>query len=145
MAEDNNGSATDSPIIIDMGKKKKKDIKRLRKGKGKLMSDVDNCIQELREAGEIITLSFFRERLKPDGLLLVSLPTENMLYRLGRRLAGFEGHYHQSNAASIHQQILDAGFHQLRMIKIPAAGPLAIYWAVAYRLTFAGRELEKFE
>ena len=53
MAEDNNGSATDSPIIIDMGKKKKKDIKRLRKGKGKLMSDVDNCIQELREAGEI--------------------------------------------------------------------------------------------
>ncbi len=53
MAEDNNGSATDSPIIIDIGKKKKKDIKRLRKGKGKLMSDVDNCIQELREAGEI--------------------------------------------------------------------------------------------
>ena len=53
MAEDNNGSATDSPIIIDIGKKKKTDIKRLRKGKGKLMSDVDNCIQELREAGEI--------------------------------------------------------------------------------------------
>jgi hypothetical protein len=53
MAEDNNGSATDSPIIIDMGKKKKKDIKRLRKGKGKLMSDVDNCIQELRDTGEI--------------------------------------------------------------------------------------------
>ena len=53
MAEENNGSATDSPIIIDMGKKKKKDIKRLRKGKGKLMSDVDNCIQELRDAGEI--------------------------------------------------------------------------------------------
>jgi len=91
------------------------------------------------------TLSFFRERLKPDGLLLVSLPTENMLYRLGRWLARFEGHYHQSNAAAIHQQILDAGFHQLRMIKIPAAGPLAIYWAVAYRLTFAGKELEKFE
>ena len=91
------------------------------------------------------TLSFFQERLKPDGLLLVSLPTENMLYRLGRRLAGFDGHYHQSNAASIHQKILDAGFQQLRMIKIPAAGPLAIYWAVAYRLTFAGKELEKFE
>jgi hypothetical protein len=53
MAEDNNSSAAGSPIIIDMGKKKKKDIKRLRKGKGKLMGDVDDCIQELREAGEI--------------------------------------------------------------------------------------------
>ena len=53
MAEDTNGSAASSPIIIDMGKKKKKDIKRLRKGTGKLMDDVDNCIQELKEAGEI--------------------------------------------------------------------------------------------
>ena len=53
MAEDNNGSTASSPIIIDMGKKKKKDIKRLRKGTGKLMDDVDNCIQELKDAGEI--------------------------------------------------------------------------------------------
>ena len=53
MAEDNNGSAATSPIIIDMGKKKKKDIKRLRNGTGKLMDDVDNCIQELKDAGEI--------------------------------------------------------------------------------------------
>lgn len=40
----------------------------------------------------------------------MNLPTENALYRLGGRLAGFAGHYHQSNAASIHRQILDAGF-----------------------------------
>ena len=53
MADDNNGSAAASPIIIDLGKKKKKDIKRLREGTGKLMDDVDNCIQELQDAGEI--------------------------------------------------------------------------------------------
>lgn len=80
------------------------------------------------------TLAFFRDRLKPTGKLLVSLPTENALYRFGRRLAGFHGHYHESNAATIHQQILDAGFQQLRMQKIPAPGPLAIYWVVAYQL-----------
>lgn len=79
------------------------------------------------------TLAFFRNLIKPGGNLLVSLPTENLLYRLGRRLAGFEGHYHQSNAASIHQQIQAAGFQQTRIAKIPAPGPLAIYWVVAYR------------
>jgi 2-polyprenyl-3-methyl-5-hydroxy-6-metoxy-1,4-benzoquinol methylase len=45
------------------------------------------------------TLAFFRDRLKSTGRLLVSLPTENALYRFGRRLAGFHGHYHESNAA----------------------------------------------
>jgi 2-polyprenyl-3-methyl-5-hydroxy-6-metoxy-1,4-benzoquinol methylase len=79
------------------------------------------------------TLDFFRERLKDQGTLIVSLPTESTLYRLGRRLAGFHGHYHESNAATIHAQILAAGFRQLQMQKIPAPGPLAIYWVVAYR------------
>ena len=79
------------------------------------------------------TLAFFRERIKTRGRLLVSLPTENALYRLGRRLAGFEGHYHESNAANIHEQILGAGFQQTSMRKIPAPGPLAIYWVVEYR------------
>jgi len=84
------------------------------------------------------TLAFFRERMKPEGKLLVSLPTENLLYRFGRRLAGFHGHYHESNAASIHQQILGAGFRQLRMRKVPAPGPLAIYWVTAYAISQPG-------
>jgi len=79
------------------------------------------------------TLAFFRERLTSDGNFIVSLPTESVLYRAGRRLAGFEGHYHHHNAASIHQQILSAGFQEERMQKIPAPGPLAIYWVIAYR------------
>jgi len=78
------------------------------------------------------TLEFFRNHLKPGGKLLVSVPTENALYRLGRRLAGFEGHYHESNAAAIHRKILASGFRELSMTRIPAPGPLAIYWVVAY-------------
>jgi len=33
-------------------------------------------------------------KLAPGGILVLSGPTENALYRLGRRIAGFEGHYH---------------------------------------------------
>lgn len=79
------------------------------------------------------TLRFFRERLRESGTLLVSLPTESALYRLGRRIAGFHGHYHESNAATIHKQILAAGFRAVRLKKIPAPGPLAIYWVIAYQ------------
>lgn len=32
--------------------------------------------------------------LSPRGVLVISGPTENWLYRLGRRIAGFDGHYH---------------------------------------------------
>lgn len=80
------------------------------------------------------TLAFFRSRLRANGNLIVSLPTESLLYRIGRRLAGFEGHYHLNNARSIHQQILHAGFEETRLKKIPAPGPFAIYWVIEYRL-----------
>jgi 2-polyprenyl-3-methyl-5-hydroxy-6-metoxy-1,4-benzoquinol methylase len=79
------------------------------------------------------TLAFFHDRLRENGTLLVSLPTESLLYRIGRRLAGFHGHYHESDAATIHQQILTAGFREIQMQKIPAPGPLAIYWVIAYQ------------
>lgn len=78
-------------------------------------------------------LARFRRWLRPGGHLLVTLPTESGLYRLGRRLAGFRGHYHHANAASIHAATVAAGFVEERLEKIPIGGPLAIYWAVGYR------------
>ena len=36
-------------------------------------------------------------KLGPEGILVLSGPTENRLYRLGRRIAGFSGHYHVTN------------------------------------------------
>lgn len=35
-------------------------------------------------------------KLSPVGCLILSGPTENGLYRLGRRIAGFDGHYHET-------------------------------------------------
>ncbi|MCJ7421410.1 class I SAM-dependent methyltransferase [Sphingomicrobium astaxanthinifaciens] len=40
-------------------------------------------------------------KLSPGGVLILSGPTENRLYRLGRRVAGFEGHYHETNIHAI--------------------------------------------
>ena len=53
----NSATATPAPksthIIVDIGSKKKGQIKRLRKGEGELMDEVDQCIQELRASGKI--------------------------------------------------------------------------------------------
>lgn len=74
----------------------------------------------------------FRTWLKPGGRLLVSLPTENRLYKLGRRLAGFSGHYHHQNASTIAPVIEQHGFARKAIEKIPAGGPLSIYWVLDY-------------
>ena len=44
-------------------------------------------------------------KLSPEGLLIVSGPTENVLYRLGRKIAGFTGHYHMTTIHDINQAI----------------------------------------
>jgi hypothetical protein len=40
-------------IVVDLGKKTKKAVKALRKGKGRLMDEVNDVINELKTAGAI--------------------------------------------------------------------------------------------
>lgn len=77
-------------------------------------------------------LDQFRELLAPHGHLLASLPTENAVYRLGRRLAGFEGHYHHSNAKSIDRDISRSGFRRVFKSCLPLPSPFDVYWIVDY-------------
>lgn len=42
-----------SPIVVDIGKKPKKQIKQLREGRGKLMEEVTRVIAELQIAGSV--------------------------------------------------------------------------------------------
>ena len=42
-----------SPIVLDLGKQKRKAIKRLRKGEGKILDNVMETIDELRTAGTL--------------------------------------------------------------------------------------------
>lgn len=41
------------------------------------------------------------KKLAPDGLLILSGPTESWLYRLCRKIARFDGHYHETNIHAI--------------------------------------------
>ncbi|MBM3143944.1 MAG: class I SAM-dependent methyltransferase [Chloroflexi bacterium] len=77
-------------------------------------------------------LNEFRRVSKPDAHLLVTLPTENLLYRFGRKLSGFEGDYHLLDARKIHERITRANFKFVQRKYIPLYGPCAIYWALDY-------------
>ena len=42
-----------SHIILDIGRKSKKQVKQLSRGKGRLLDEVNRCIEELRASGNI--------------------------------------------------------------------------------------------
>lgn len=46
-------------------------------------------------------LAVLETKLAPGGQLILSGPTESTLYRLGRRIAGFDGHYHETTIHAI--------------------------------------------
>lgn len=53
-AESTRSSATGNlPIVVDLGKQPRKQIKKLTEGRGKLLDEVDKVIQELKVAGKI--------------------------------------------------------------------------------------------
>lgn len=41
------------PVILDLGRQKKKRVNRLRKGHGRLMDDIDHALADLKEEGVI--------------------------------------------------------------------------------------------
>ncbi len=44
---------TQSPIILDLGRQKRKQVRRLRKGRGKLVGSIQDLVGELKEEGAI--------------------------------------------------------------------------------------------
>ena len=95
--------------------------------------DLVICGQVLEHVEDLRSvLMRFRRQMKPTGHLLVSIPTENAVYRIGRRLAGFKGEYHHHTAAAVHSQVLNSGFEPIRRKYIPFYGPLAVSWAIDY-------------
>lgn len=47
------GEKNRDTIVVDLGSKPRKQIRRLRRGTGKLMDKVNQCINELRASGNI--------------------------------------------------------------------------------------------
>lgn len=61
--------------------------------------------------------------LAKDGVMIVSGPTENALYRMGRAVAGFHGHYHKTTIYGI-ERILEKRLARIAVRRIPFGLPL---------------------
>jgi len=44
---------SEAPIILDLGRRRRKQVKRLTRGTGKLMAEVTECIEELKTTGKL--------------------------------------------------------------------------------------------
>lgn len=78
-------------------------------------------------ADKSVPRRFLDNRLKPNGLLLVSLPTENWLYRLGRavlRKTKPADHYHPAH--ELVRFYREAGYTLLAHRYVPRLGPFAL-------------------
>ena len=71
--EDAAKSGSKAPVVVDLGKKRRKMVRRLRRGTGRLMDQVQATLQELRAAGTIAAnvqpvIVVVRERKKKSKL-----------------------------------------------------------------------------
>lgn len=66
-------------------------------------------------------LSKFSAILKPGGRLIVSGPTENIVYKIGRIMAGFgdKGDYHHTNIGRLIDDITAHEFECVRTVRLP--------------------------
>ena len=70
--------------------------------------DLINALDVLEHVDDLPhTLSALLTLLKPGGRLVVSGPTENILYQIGRKLAGpeYSGEYHERGIAEIKREL----------------------------------------
>lgn len=64
-----------------------------------------------------------KRTLRPGGLLVLSGPSENGLYRLGRKITGFSGHYHETDIYHL-EALAERLFARVDAVTIPFAVPL---------------------
>lgn len=67
----------------------------------------------------------FRKKIRDGGTVLVSGPTENLAYRIGRFVAGFSGKadYHHTNIDDIGRVFQENCFRLVRTVNLPLALP----------------------
>lgn len=72
--------------------------------------DMINALDVLEHVSDLPrTLSELIRLLKPGGQLIISGPTENRLYQIGRKLAGpeYSGEYHERGTAEIKRELMN--------------------------------------
>jgi 2-polyprenyl-3-methyl-5-hydroxy-6-metoxy-1,4-benzoquinol methylase len=78
-----------------------------------------DVLEHLHDATEL--LGIFAAKLRPKGRLVVSGPTENSMYKLGRRIAGFgqKGDYHHTNIYQLTALIETNGYQAVKSTMLP--------------------------
>ena len=76
-----------------------------------------------------------RQKLRVGGTLIVSGPTENSAYRLGRRIAGFTGEYHVCSVFHVEEVIQRSGFARERLRRLPFPVGPALFRITQWRRT----------
>ncbi len=61
--------------------------------------------------------------LKPGGIVIMSGPTENLIYKVGRWLSGFTGHYHRITVHSL-EKIFQKYFKRKKVVSGPFFLPI---------------------
>jgi hypothetical protein len=46
-------TTVNAPVVLDLGKRRRKQVKQLRRGEGKLLDDINGAVEELRTAGTL--------------------------------------------------------------------------------------------
>ena len=95
--------------------------------------DLINALDVLEHVDDLRgTLSDLVNLLKPGGRLVISGPTENILYQIGRRLAGpeYSGQYHERGIAEIKRELN-------RLARVEQIATL--YWPVPLFEVFVAR------
>jgi 2-polyprenyl-3-methyl-5-hydroxy-6-metoxy-1,4-benzoquinol methylase len=77
-------------------------------------------------------LGCLKTKLRPHGRLIISGPTENAFYRLGRRLVGFSGHYHVARVDQVLADAAAVGFRRISCRNWPIPGMLCLYRIAAF-------------
>jgi 2-polyprenyl-3-methyl-5-hydroxy-6-metoxy-1,4-benzoquinol methylase len=72
-------------------------------------------------------LERMKTKLRSQGRVVISGPSENALYRLGRRLVGFTGHYHVSNIDRVLADATSAGLKMISCRHWPLPGMACLY------------------
>ena len=68
-----------APVVLDLGKQRRKQIKQLRRGSGKLMDEINGALQELKTAGTVhataqpVIVVLQQKRRKRSSLLPVNM------------------------------------------------------------------------
>jgi len=80
-------------------------------------------------------LSLFYKKIKKGGSLIISGPTENKFYKLGRTIAGFKdkGGYHNFNVYDLDEIIQKNGFKKESEMRLPCRFLPSLFKIILYK------------